>query len=383
MSYKNTVYASYIGYITQAVVINFTPLLFLTLKSEYGVELSGLSALIALNFITQLTVDLLAARFAVQIGYRPLIIAAHIFCGAGLSGLVFLPELFENPFVGLAAAVFLYAIGGGLIEVLISPIVEALPNSRKKAAAMSLLHSFYCWGQAGVILLSTLFFSVFGLVNWRILAVIWAFVPFFNSVYFLKVPIYTLTVHDEKNAFKNLLSLKIFWVFAVLMMCAGAAELGISQWASAFAESGLKISKSAGDIAGPCVFALLMGVTRTFYAKYSDKIDLRKFMTVSGGLCAAGYLLTSLSPIPVISLIGCAVCGLSVGIMWPGTFSMAAVRCRHSGTAMFALLALFGDFGCSVGPALVGFCGNISTGLLLATVFPIVLTVLPRMLKTK
>jgi MFS family permease len=381
MSYKNTVYASSIGYITQAVVINFAPLLFLTFKNEYGVELSGLSALIALNFITQLTVDFLAARFGDKIGYRPLIVAAHIFCGVGLLGLVFLPELFKNPFWGLGLSVFLYAVGGGLIEVLISPIVEAMPNNGEKSAAMSLLHSFYCWGQAGVILLSTLFFSVFGLGNWRILAVIWALVPFFNSVYFLKVPIYTLTGHNELSSFKNLFSLKIFWIFAVLMMCAGAAELSVSQWASAFAESGLKISKPAGDIAGPCVFALLMGAARAFYAKHSGKIDLRRFMTACGCLCVAGYLLASLSPVPAVSLIGCAVCGLSVGIMWPGTFSLATAECRGGGTAMFALLALFGDFGCSAGPVLVGFCGDISRGLLLATVFPVVLAVLPRMLK--
>lgn len=376
-NFHHTLYASYLGYVTQAIVNNLAPLLFLTFQKTYQVSLEQISLLITLNFGVQLLVDLLAAKFVDRIGYRVCIVAAHVLSAAGLVGLSTLPGIFPEPFWGLIAAVMIYAIGGGLIEVLVSPIVEACPTD-EKSSAMSLLHSFYCWGSVLVIALSTLFFQVSGVQNWRILACLWAIVPLLNAFYFSRVPIRHPAEGHQGMSIRRLCSMKIFWLFVLLMLCAGAAEQSMSQWASSFAESGLGVSKTVGDLAGPCLFAVLMGLSRVFYAKFSEKVDLQKFILYSGFLCILGYLLASFAPYPALSLAGCAICGLSVGILWPGVFSISSARCPTGGTALFALLALAGDLGCSTGPAMVGILsqaggGNLKFGLVFAIVFPVVL----------
>lgn len=379
VSYTHTLFASYIGYIAQAIVNNFVPLLFLTFDHTYGIPLSQITLLVTINFGIQLVVDLLAARYVDRIGYRISVVGAHLFVAVGLMGLGIFPELFKNPYHGLLLAISLYAIGGGLIEVLISPIVEACPTE-KKSAAMSLLHSFYCWGHMGVVLISTAFFTVFGIANWKVLAFLWALIPLANAFYFSQVPIQTLHEEGKELTVKELFQMKLFWIFVLLMICSGASEQAMNQWASAFAESGLKVSKTMGDLAGPCLFAMLMGISRVFYAKFSEKISLQKFMIASGVLCIISYLLAALSPYPVLALIGCGLCGLSVGILWPGTFSLAAAKCPKGGTAMFALFALAGDLGCSSGPTLVGMIssisnGGIKAGLMGALIFPVLLIV--------
>lgn len=376
-NYNHTLYACFTGYIIQAIVNNFAPLLFLTFRREFGISLEKIALLITFNFGIQLLVDLLAAAFVDRIGYRISVVLAQVFSCIGLASLAFLPNLLPDPFVGLLLCVTIYAIGGGLIEVLISPIVEACPTKRKKAA-MGLLHSFYCWGHAAVILLSTLFFIVFGISNWRILACLWAIVPLLNTFYFSFVPISTLVEDGTGMSVKDLACSQTFWFMIILMVCAGACEQGISQWASAFAEAGLNVSKTAGDLAGPCAFAILMGISRIVYAKFSEKISLYKYMLCCGVICLISYLLASLSPSPLLSLIGCALCGLSVGVMWPGTFSLSALSIPSGGTVMFAFLALAGDLGCSGGPALVGFVsgqtnGNLKTGILSGIFFPLLL----------
>lgn len=376
-SYEHTIYASYIGYITQAIVNNFVPLLFLTFATDYQLSLDRITLLTTANFLVQLAVDLLSAKVIDHIGYRVSIIFAHFCAGAGLVGLAVFPALFGNAYAGIMAAVVLYAIGGGVIEVLISPIVEACPT-RKKEAAMSLLHSFYCWGHLAVVLLSTLFFHVCGIENWRVLACIWAIVPFLNILYFALVPIYPIVSQHEKLPFGTLLRQKAFWLIVVLMICAGASEQAMSQWASAFAESALSVSKTVGDLAGPCAFALCMGTARALYGKYSDYIPLKKMMMGSAVLCIACYLIAVFAKNPVFGLIGCALCGFSVGIFWPGTFSIAASAIPGGGTAMYALMALAGDLGCSSGPTVVGMVANASgdnlkSGLLIAMVFPVVM----------
>lgn len=376
-NYNHTLYASYLGYMTQAIVNTFVPLLFLTFQSTYQIPLDQITSLVTVNFGIQLIVDLLSAKWIDKIGYRISIVAAHICAAAGLAGLGLLPDVFPDPYGGILLAVALYAVGGGLIEVLVSPIVEACPTE-KKSAAMSLLHSFYCWGCVLVILTSTLFFSIFGIANWRVLSLIWAVLPLINAFYYAQVPITALHGAGEAMPVRKLFSSGVFWVFALLMVCAGASEQAMGQWASAFAESGLQISKNVGDLAGPCMFSILMGLTRVFYAKFSEKINLTAFMMGSGVLCMASYLLASLSPHPLLSLVGCGLCGLSVGILWPGAFSLASAACPKGGTAMFALLALAGDLGCSAGPSLVGFVsdaaqGNLKAGLLAAIGFPILL----------
>ena len=376
-NYNHTIYACYIGYITQAIVNNFAPLLFLTFQSTYDISMDKIAFLVTMNFGVQLIVDFLAAKFVDKIGYRTCVVAAHIFSAIGLAGLAIFPGIFSNHYIGLLIAIFFYAIGGGLIEVLISPIVEACPTE-KKEAAMSLLHSFYCWGHVFVILSSTLFFIFVGIKNWYILACLWAIIPLLNTFYFLKVPIQTLVEYDEGLSTKELFKLKAFWILLLLMICAGASEQGMSQWASAFAESGLNVSKTIGDLAGPCSFAILMGFSRVFYAKFSEKIKLDVFMIFSGGLCIISYLIAALSSNPIWGLIGCGLCGLSVGVLWPGTFSIASKSLRRGGTAMFAFLALAGDVGCSLGPTVVGtisgvFQNDLKKGFLAAIIFPVFL----------
>jgi len=378
-TYKTTIVACFVGYIVQAIINNFVPLLFITFQNSYAIPLSKITLLVTLNFGVQLLVDLLASKFVDKIGYRTSILIAHGCCATGLTLLAVLPQVM-NPFAGILTAVVVYAVGGGIIEVLISPIMESCPTDNKEQA-MSLLHSFYCWGHVGVVLLSTLFFRLAGIGSWRILAVVWARVPLANLFVFAKTPIAPLIASGEKGmTLRELFVNKTFWVLMVMMLCAGASEQAVSQWASAFAEMGLGISKAAGDLAGPMTFAILMGGARAFYGKYGDRMDLDRFMVLSTVLCIASYLLASLAPSPFVSLIGCAVCGLSVGIMWPGTFSKAAVSLRTGGTAMFAMLALAGDLGCSGGPTLVGMISNaagdnMKLGILAAIVFPVTLVI--------
>ena len=376
ITYKHTVYACFVGYITQAIVNNFAPLLFLTFVSSYGVPLSKITLLVTFNFGFQLFIDAVSPRFIDKIGYRFSMILAHVFSAAGLVMLTILPELFEDAFVGLLLAVMIYAIGGGLLEVLVSPVVEACPTDNKEAT-MSLLHSFYCWGHVGVVLLSTIYFAVFGIENWKYLACFWALVPALNCISFTKVPIATLIEEGETGlSLKELFRNKVFWLFMIMMVSAGASEQAVSQWASAFAEAGLGVDKTIGDLAGPMLFAVCMGISRAIYGKYGDRIKLEYYMLVSGVLCIISYLMISLSPWPMLSFIGCAICGFSVGIMWPGTFSMSAAGIKNGGTLMFALFALAGDVGCSAGPTLVGMVSsaannNLKLGTLAAIFFPI------------
>lgn len=372
--FRHTVRACYAGYITQAAVNNFAPLLFLTFQREYGIPLTQIGMLITINFFTQLMTDLLSAKFADRIGYRKCAVGAHIFAAVGLLGLGIFPEIFPTPFMGLIAAVILYAVGGGLIEVLVSPIVEACPGDAK-SGAMSLLHSFYCWGQVLTVLVSTLFFRIFGIDDRILLALIWAVIPALNAVYFCFVPINPITEEGAGLSAGQLFRDRRFLLLMLLMICAGASELAVSQWASAFAESALHVSKTVGDIAGPCAFAVLMGTARAVYGKNSEKIPLRKMMAGSAALCIVTYLMISLSPSPAVSLAGCALCGMSVGILWPGTFSLASKTIPEGGTAMFAYLALAGDLGCLAGPEVVSLLsGNgLKTGILAAVIFPVIM----------
>lgn len=378
--YQKTVYACFIGYIVQAVVNNFVPLLFLTFQSTYGIPLQKITLLVTFNFGLQLLVDLLSVSFVDRIGYRASMVLAHILAAVGLLLLTVLPEMTPDPFVGLLLAVMVYAVGGGLLEVLVSPVVESCPTDNKEKT-MSLLHSFYCWGHVGVVFLSTVFFRAFGMESWKVLAVLWAVIPLFNTVLFIRVPIAPLMAEGEKGmSLKELFGCRIFWLLVLMMVCSGASEQAVSQWASALAERDLGIPKAIGDLAGPMTFAVFMGASRAFYGKYGDRIDLGKFMKISTCLCLASYLLIARVPVPALGLVGCGLCGLSVGIMWPGTFSMAAASLRRGGTALFAMLALAGDLGCSGGPTLVGlvsgtFGDDLRLGILAAIVFPVLLLV--------
>ena len=375
MQYKSTIRACFAGYVVQAVVNNFVPLLFLTFQSQYGIPLSQVTLLITINFALQLAVDGVSVFFIDRIGYRAAAVIAHICAALGLVGLAFLPDLLPSPFAGLLLSVLLYALGGGLLEVIVSHIVESCPSDHK-AQTMSILHSFYCWGSAGVIVISTLFLKVFGASSWKILAAIWALLPLANCFVFTKVPLAPLVAEGGTGMhIGQLFRSRVFWVIMLMMLCAGASEQAVSQWASTFAEKGLGVSKAVGDLAGPTVFALLMATSRLLYGKFGAKIDLNKAMMASALLCVVSYLLIGLTNSPVLGLVGVGLCGLAVGIFWPGTFSTAAASLRGGGTAMFALMALAGDLGCSGGPTLAGaiagaFGDNLRLGILCAVAFP-------------
>lgn len=375
--YKKTLLACYLGFVTQAIAANFAPLLFLTFKGTYGISLEKIAMIPMVFYLTQLFIDLAATKFADRIGYRRCVVASQVLSAAGLGLLAILPDLLPVPFVGIMVAVVLYAVGSGLIEVLVSPIVEACPFENKDGM-MSLLHSFYCWGALGVILGSTLFFALFGVENWRILTLLWALLPLFNTVNFLSCPIERLVEEGQSMKVRQLFRLPLFWLIILLMVCSGASEAAMAQWASAFTESALGVSKTVGDLAGPGLFALFMGISRMLYGKFSEKLDLTKAMLFCGVLCAGCYLVASEATIPLLGLAGCALCGLAVGIMWPGSISISAQKCPRGGTAMFAFLALAGDLGATISPTVAGSFaelagGNLKAGLLAATVFPAVL----------
>ena len=377
--YQKTLAACYLGFITQAIAANFAPLLFLTFQNTYGISLEKIALIPVVFYLTQLLIDLGATKFADKIGYRICVVTSQVVSAAGLVLLAILPEILPLPFLGILLAVVFYAIGSGLVEVLVSPIVEACPFENKDGR-MSLLHSFYCWGAVGVILGSTLFFAVFGIEHWQILTLIWALVPLVNIFQFLTCPIERLAEDGESLPLGKLFRLPLLWMMILLMICSGASEATMAQWASAFTESALGVSKTVGDLAGPCLFAAFMGSSRMLYGKMSTKLNLTRAMLLSGLLCVACYLLASLSPLPILGLAGCALCGFSVGIMWPGTISLSSQKCPQGGTAMFAVLALAGDFGSTVSPAIAGSLsemagGNLKAGLLAATFFPILLVV--------
>lgn len=384
-NYRKTVIACYLGFVTQAITANFAPLLFLTFHNNFSIPLGKIALISSVFFVTQLIVDVLCAKFADKIGYRRCVVGSQLMSAVGLIGLAFLPELLPDPFTGIIISTVIYAVGSGLTEVLVSPIVEACPFEHKEAA-MSLLHSFYCWGSVGVILISTLFFALFGIENWKWLSCAWALIPFINMFNFSSCPIEHPVEDGEGMGIKGLLKVPLFWLAIVLMICAGASELSMAQWASAFAESALGLSKSVGDIAGPCLFAVTMGISRTIYGKYGDKLDLMKFMIGSGCLCLVCYVTASTASIPMLGLLGCIMCGFSVGIMWPGAISICSAKIPSGGTAMFALLAMAGDMGGALGPWIVGNItqsagDNMQKGMLAGCVFPIVLTLVLLIMK--
>lgn len=376
-NYQKTLMACYLGFVTQAISANYAPLLFLTFRGTYGISLEKIAMIPMVFYLAQLFVDLAATRFADRIGYRRCVVASQVLSAAGLAALAFLPDLLPNPFAGILMAVVLYAVGSGLIEVLVSPIVEACPFDNKDGV-MSLLHSFYCWGALGVILGSTLFFALFGVENWRILTVLWALVPLYNTVNFVSCPIERLVEEGRSMAPAQLFRMPLFWLIILLMVCSGASEAAMAQWASAFTESALGVSKTVGDLAGPGLFALFMGISRVLYGRFSERLDLTRTMLFCGVLCAGCYLVAALAASPVLGLAGCALCGLAVGIMWPGSISISAQKCPRGGTAMFAFLALAGDLGATISPTMTGSFaelagGDLKAGLLAAAVFPVVM----------
>lgn len=378
---KHTIYSCYLAYVTQAIINNLPPLLFATFNREFHISLERISILISMNFCVQILVDFIAPSVLKKVGYRAVGISSFLLSFLGLSSFAWLPFVLPDAYAGILICMICNAIGGGILEVIVSPMVEAVPGDNKEAA-MSLLHSFYCWGHMGVVLLSTAFFALAGIQNWRFLPLLWGIVPLLTCLLFFKIPIYSVPGDegddpDESAPSTPLLRRRIFWVLFLLMICAGASEQAVSQWSSLFAEDGLQVSKTIGDLLGPCAFAFCMGLSRLLSGMQGERLNIRRGLLASGALCMFSYLLTSLSPWPLLALAGCALCGFSVGLMWPGVFSLGAILCRGGGTQMYALFALGGDVGCSAGPAVVGFVTgaghSMNTGILAAIVFPVIL----------
>lgn len=358
-TYKHTLYACYLGYITQAIVNNLAPLLFIIFQTQFGISYEMIGRLIVFNFGTQIITDILAVKYVDKIGHRRSAVAAHIFATVGLISMGILPRLLPNPYLGLVISIVINAVGGGLIEVLISPIVESLPGDAK-ASAMSLLHSFYCWGQMGVVIITTVIIKIFGSGIWFLLPVLWAVVPAVNIFSFIKVPLVPPLPEGDKTPVRHLLSSRFFVLALLLMLCSGASEISMSQWSSLFAEKGLKVPKFMGDLLGPCTFALFMALVRTYYGTKGQNLNLKKALTLSGVLCICCYAVTVFIQVPIISLLGCALCGLTVALMWPGTLSLTAEAFPKGGTAMFGMLAIFGDVGAAVGPWMTGIVSDLS-----------------------
>lgn len=352
-NFKKTIFACYRGYITQGIVNNLSPLFFVIFQDHFGIDYILISALILCNFVTQVITDALAVRYVDRIGMRRAAVLAHVLAFSGLAMQGILPNILPAPYVGLVLATVINGIGGGLIEVIISPIVESCPGDAK-ASAMSLLHSFYCWGQVGVVLITTLLLRVIGEDLWYVIPLLWSLLPFYNLFSFLKVPLMPAIPEDEKTPLKTLFTSKIFLIAMLLMLCAGASELAMCQWSSLFAERALGVTKVVGDLMGPCLFAVLMGIGRTVFGIWGEKIDLARALMLTAGLCVLCYIGTAVFNNAVLALLSCALCGLSVSLMWPGTFSLTSAVYPKGGTAMFGTLAILGDVGCSVGPALMG-----------------------------
>lgn len=366
MNYTYTKIACYAGYFVQAIINNLPPLLFVVFQEELGISYSKISWLVLINFGTQLVTDLLAVKYVDKIGYRRSLVGAHIFAASGLILLAVLPNVLAHSYLGLVIPTIIYALGSGLIEVLVSPVVENLPTD-EKASEMSLLHSFYCWGQVSVVVFTTVIIQAVGQGRWFLLPLLWSVVPAVNLYHFLKVPIIEPKPENTASHVKELFSSRNFLIGAVLMVCAGASELTMSQWASLFAEKSLGISKVAGDVLGPCMFGVFMGIGRTLYGFFGKRLNVKTALKICSALCVASYAVTALGRIPAFALIGCGLCGFSVSLMWPGVFSLSAKNMGNASTAMFALLAVFGDLGCAVGPFLAG---QVMT---LASKFPLLL----------
>lgn len=388
-SYSTTKRACYLSYFISAIINNFAPLLFFTFSKQFSLSILQLGLIVTLNFFTQIITDYLGSLYASKVGYRAAIITAHVFAFTGLMSLGTLPYLIE-PYTGIIISVVLYAVGSGIIEVMVSPMIEALPESGKRAS-MSFLHSFFCWGQVGVVLISTLYFRIFSTENWRYLSYIYAVLPVISILMFIKAPI--CRIDDEESGFnlKKIFKDKFIYYFLIIMLCSGASELAVSQWASYFAQSGLKVSKTVGDLLGPCLFALLMGAARVLYGLYSEKIKIKTALAISAALCVISYMIISLSPNPIVSLLGCGLCGFSVGVMWPGTLSFSAHKIKNANTAMFGMLALSGDIGCTLGPTLISMISSkftlngdpIKAGILFSAVFPLIILISVFALKSK
>ena len=351
-SYKSTIAACYIGSFVQAIIVNTTPILFIPLREQFGLTFQQMGLLVLINFISQVGCDILFSNAIDKYGFRRFVVAAHGLAVVGLVLFAASPLLFDRPFAGFVTATIIFSGSGGLLELLLSPIVNAIPTD-EKAGAMSVLHSFYSWGQAAVILLTTVLLFVFGRAWWQWIILIWTLVPLFNFFFLMRVP-FAPNVPEEQRQGMDKILLKPFFIAALAtILCGAAAELCISQWASAYLEEAMRLPKVVGDVGGVCLFAVMMGVGRLFYGMYGKKINVSLMMLIGTVGAAACYITVALSGTAVLSLLACGLCGLCVSLLWPGTLVVASEHYPLAGAWMFAILAA-GDIGASAGPWLMG-----------------------------
>lgn len=376
LDHRATLAGSYVGFVTQAIVNNLGPLLFLIWHESFGIGFGAIGLIVSVNFGVQLLTDAVSPPLIDKVGYRAAMVFAHVIAAAGLVALGVLPFVLPSPYLGLVVAMVIGAVGGGLLEVMVSPVVEALPT-QNKAFHMSLLHSFYCWGLVAVVALSTVGFVLLGHDRWPLLCFAWALVPALNAVLLCFVPYYTLVEEGAAMGYRDLLRQGVFWLLILLMAAAGASELSMSQWASAYAQAGLGLDKTTGDLMGPMAFSITMGLARVIFGARATTTNVARIIMWCLGLCIVSYLLAAFGPWPWLGLVGVIACGFSVGILWPGTFTLSQRVFRRGGTVMFALLALGGDAGAAIGPAVVGqvadATGSLADGIAVGTVFPVLM----------
>lgn len=371
--YTVTKITCYIGYVVQAVINNFLPILFIVFQDIYGLGYEKLARLIAVNFITQIITDFLTPKIVNKIGYRKAIILCQAAATTGLLMLGILPRFVSNVYPVIIFSIIVYAFGSGLIEVLFSPVIEHLPIDNK-SGNMSLLHSFYCWGQAFTIIVTTALVSFFGYKGWANIPLVWAVLPFIDMLLFIKAPIVEPKEDEKEQGFKELFKNRKFKLYMLMMLCAGASEIAMAEWASMFAQQSLGVSKVIGDLTGPCLFAIFMGLGRIWYAAVSNKISFTKAIIVLNSICAVCYLGVAFCKISVLALVFCAVCGFTVSISWPGIYSLGAETFPKGNAVMYSTFALCGDMGCCLGPWVLGFVAEffgLNAGFAVATVFPI------------
>lgn len=352
-SYGLTKVACYIGYVVQAVVNNLLSLLFVIFNAQpYNISLEKLGSIIFINFAAQLFIDYISVFFTSRFGYKKCVVFAQATSVVGFVLLGFLPRVIE-PYFGILFSILFLAVGSGLIEVLISPIIEALPSDNK-ASNMSFLHSFYCWGQVLTVIGTTALVFALGNDKWFYIPFVWSIIPFINTLLFTRCDILELENNSAHSSALSLLKNKSVYKYMVFMFCAGASEITMVQWSSFFVEKGFGTEKWLGDLIGPCLFAVLMGIGRIGYGILGKKVSLERLLCYFSALCFVCYLVVALSNNGIICALGCAVCGLSVSVMWPGVISLSAEKFHSSGTAIFSLMAMLGDIGCAVGPWILG-----------------------------
>lgn len=358
--FRLTLMAARMGFFTQALVNNLAPVFFVLFRVLYGFSYLQVGILAALNFTLQLFADITSPNLISRFGYRKCAMTAQALCAVGLILMPGLCILTGGVYISFIIPVLIYSYGAGMIEVLASPIVEAIPDLPENTK-MSMLHSFYSWGQMTCVALTTLALHFIGYERWFLIPVLWSAIPIFGIILFSRARLDMADMAEKESEKGGRLFCRSFVLMLIIMTCAGASEIAMSEWSSLFAEEALGVSKVAGDLFGPCMFALFMGMGRMCHAKFGERLNLSRLIKACSLLCVICYVGAALLRPAAASLIFCALTGLSVSLMWPGALSLAAAR-NNGGARMYGLLAAFGDIGCIIGPVVTSSVSEFADG---------------------